>query len=94
VSFVVAVREVLVAKLVRVTAAPATAAPDGSVTVPVIVPVETDCPISVGGEQIQKKTAKRRTPTPLPIHRLFVITLPFHLHLTVPERELEQLEVI
>jgi len=88
---VVAVREVLVDTSVRVTVAPTTAAPDGSVTVPVIVPVEIDCPIVVIGEQIQNRTAKNKIPTALLIFRIFDITLPLHSHLDIARGNLEQI---
>jgi hypothetical protein len=88
---VVAVRDVLVDTSVRVIVAPTIAPWDGSVTVPVIVPVETDCPRTIVGAQIQNRSTKKRIPTTLIIFGIFDITLPLHSHLDIPEGNLEQI---
>jgi hypothetical protein len=91
VSLVAAVRDVLVDTSVRLTVAPTTAPPDGSVTVPAIVPVETDCAITVIGLLIQSRNAKRKTPTILFIRRILDIRLPLPLALDIPVRKLREI---
>ena len=59
VSFVVVVREVLVATSVSVTVAPDTTAPDWSVTVPATVPVAVDC-AHIGRVPTQSTTRRNR----------------------------------
>src|SRR6266571_645639 len=51
VSFVIVFRGVLVATSSRVTSAPGTTAPCGSVTCPTTVPVEVDCAQAVADKQ-------------------------------------------
>jgi hypothetical protein len=58
-SLLVAVRELLVATSVSVTVAPATTAPDGSVTVPATVPVDVDC-AQAAGALLKQSIAKQK----------------------------------
>src|SRR5260370_32323576 len=73
-SLVVAVREPVVEGSVKVTVAPATAAPEGSVTVPTIVPVATACENRAVGHKTNKQS---KTPANRPA-RLRDIQLPPH----------------
>src|ERR1700731_2274934 len=64
-SFVVSLRDVLVAASVSVTVAPATDAPAGSVTAPCIVPVEIACPRAGIGINTQISTNRKQKYTRL-----------------------------
>src|SRR5260370_15532161 len=71
-SLVVVVRGIFVAVSVRVTVAPTAPAPDWSVAVPEIVPLDTACPITAVEEKKHKAKRQQRATTT----RLLNIQLP------------------